>query len=117
MLQEKNATERELEALAGPISVIAECLTMRDGRLGSEITYDEADTEIKNKLVVLENNQRLLAESAGGGAPQYRPGDRVQGGGCAAGQLSVGPRPQLGQYLLQAGSHQEPKEVSYKVVN
>ncbi|XP_039482153.1 tektin-B1 [Drosophila santomea] len=63
MLQEeKNATERELEALAGPISVIAECLTIRDGRLGSEITYDEADTEIKNELVVLENNQRLLAD-------------------------------------------------------
>ncbi|KAH8248060.1 hypothetical protein KR038_005712 [Drosophila bunnanda] len=63
MLQEeKNATERELEALTGPISVIAECLTMRDGRLGSEITYDEADTEIKNELAVLENNQRLLAD-------------------------------------------------------
>lgn len=63
MLQEeKNATERELEALAGPISVIGECLTMRDGRLGSEITYDEADTEIKNELAILENNQRLLAD-------------------------------------------------------
>ncbi|KAH8402138.1 hypothetical protein KR009_010007 [Drosophila setifemur] len=63
MLQdEKNATERELEALAGPISVIAECLTMRDGRLGSEITYDEADTEIKNELAILENNQRLLSD-------------------------------------------------------
>nr|CBE66817.1 CG3085-PA [Drosophila ananassae] len=63
MLQEeKNATERELETLAGPISVIAECLTMRDGRLGSEITYDEADTEIKNELAILENNQRLLAD-------------------------------------------------------
>ncbi|XP_034650641.1 tektin-B1 [Drosophila subobscura] len=63
MLQEeKNATERELETLTGPISVIAECLTMRDGRLGSEMTYDEADTEIKNELAILENNQRLLAD-------------------------------------------------------
>ncbi|ALC41772.1 CG3085 [Drosophila busckii] len=63
MLQEeKNATERELETLAGPISVIGEVLTMRDGRLGSEMTYDEADTEIKNELCILENNQRLLAD-------------------------------------------------------
>lgn len=60
--EEKASTERELEAMQTPISVIAECLTMRDCRLGSELTYDDADTEIKNELAVIENNQRLLAD-------------------------------------------------------
>lgn len=62
LAEEKASTERELEAMQVPISVIAECLTMRDCRLGAEMTYDEADTEIKNELAVVENNQRLLAD-------------------------------------------------------
>ncbi|KAH8354958.1 hypothetical protein KR093_002910 [Drosophila rubida] len=60
--EEKDITERELAALSSPIAVISEVLTMRDSRLGSELTYDEPDMEIKNELRVLENNQRLLAE-------------------------------------------------------
>lgn len=60
--EEKVQTERELEALQIPISVVAECLTMRDCRLGSELTYDDADTELKNELAVLENNQRILID-------------------------------------------------------
>ncbi|KAM7355179.1 tektin-2 isoform 2-T2 [Cochliomyia hominivorax] len=62
LIEEKASTERELEAMQTPLSVIGECLTMRDCRLGSEITYDEADTEIKNELAIVENNQRLLAD-------------------------------------------------------
>ncbi|EDV98354.1 tektin-B1 [Drosophila grimshawi] len=62
LLDEKTLTERELDALAGPIAVVSEVLTMRDSRLGSEMTYDEADREIKNELAILENNQQLLAE-------------------------------------------------------
>lgn len=62
LAEEKSSTEREIEALQNPISIIGECLTMRDCRLGSEITYDDADTEIKNELRVIENNQRLLAD-------------------------------------------------------
>lgn len=62
LADEKASTERELEALQNPIAVIGECLTMRDCRLGSEITYDDADTEIKNELKVIENNQRLLSD-------------------------------------------------------
>ncbi|XP_013113752.2 tektin-2 [Stomoxys calcitrans] len=60
--EEKASTERELEALQTPLSVLGECLTMRDCRLGSEITYDDADLELKNELAVVENNQRLLAD-------------------------------------------------------
>lgn len=62
LTEEKASTERELEAMQTPLSVIGECLTMRDCRLGSEITYDDADTEIKHELTIVENNQRLLAD-------------------------------------------------------
>lgn len=60
--EQKDITERELAALSGPIAVIAEVLAMRDCRLGAELTYDEPDTEIKNELAILENNQMLLAD-------------------------------------------------------
>lgn len=60
--EQKDITERELAALSGPIAVIGEVLAMRDCRLGAELTYDEPDTEIKNELVILENNQVLLSD-------------------------------------------------------
>lgn len=60
--EEKSVTERELELMVTPFNVVSECLAMRDCRLGSEITYDEADTELKKELAVLENNQKLLRE-------------------------------------------------------
>lgn len=60
--QEKFLTERDLDALEGPIALIGEVLSMRDGRLGAELTYDEPDKEIKNELYILENNQRLLSD-------------------------------------------------------
>ncbi|KAL7738369.1 hypothetical protein ACLKA6_006687 [Drosophila palustris] len=59
--QEKVLTERTLDALEGPIALIGEVLSMRDNRLGAELTYDEPDKEIKNELYILENNQRLLS--------------------------------------------------------
>lgn len=62
LLEEKNSTERELEAMVMPLSVVAECLTMRDCRLGSELTYDDADTELKKELCVVENNQKMLRD-------------------------------------------------------
>lgn len=44
---EKAATERELEQLNMPLLVCSECLSNRDGRRSSELTYDLADTELK----------------------------------------------------------------------
>lgn len=55
-------TERELDSFAGPIGVINDVFISRDGRLRSEMTYDEADSEIKTELMILENNQQLLAK-------------------------------------------------------
>lgn len=59
---EKNSTERELDAMVTPLAVVAECLTMRDCRLGSELTHDDADTELKKELCVIENNQKMLRD-------------------------------------------------------
>lgn len=51
LMEEKAATEREMETLCNtPLTVVSECLTMRDSKLGSEITYDDADTELKKVL-------------------------------------------------------------------
>lgn len=59
---EKTATERELEALGIFIGVVSECLGMRDSRLGCEITYDDADTELKKVHIylLLENVETYL---------------------------------------------------------
>lgn len=60
--QEQADTERTLDALGPPICLTSEVLAMRDGRLGSELTYDEPDQEIKTELAIMMNNQRLLTE-------------------------------------------------------
>lgn len=59
---EKASTERELEAMVVPLMVVAECLTMRDCRLGSELTYDDGDTELKKELCIVENNRKLFED-------------------------------------------------------
>lgn len=60
--EEKACTERDLDALMMPLTVVTESISMRDCRLGSELTYDEGDTELKNELCIVENNQRLLRD-------------------------------------------------------
>ncbi|KAG7211945.1 hypothetical protein KM043_011154 [Ampulex compressa] len=57
---EKADAERELESLNYPLQVTAECISMRDCRRGTELTYDEADTELKKELSVIENVKTLL---------------------------------------------------------
>lgn len=60
---EKFSTERELDALVGvPLSVVSECISMRDCRQGSELTYDEGDTELKKELCIIESVKKLLVE-------------------------------------------------------
>lgn len=44
---EKAATERDLDALGIHIAILNECITARDARLGTELTYDDADVELK----------------------------------------------------------------------
>lgn len=60
--EEKKAAESELDSQIRPLSVISKVMSIRDGRLIPETTHDAPDTEIKNELYILENNQRLLVE-------------------------------------------------------
>ncbi|XP_076248354.1 tektin-B1 [Calliopsis andreniformis] len=59
---EKTDTEREMEILNSPLQLTAQCISMRDCRRGTELTYDEADTELKTELCVIENVKQLLTE-------------------------------------------------------
>lgn len=57
---EKVDTEKEMETLNYPLQLTAECISMRDCRRGTELTYDEADTELKRELCVIENVKQAL---------------------------------------------------------
>nr|CAI5857386.1 unnamed protein product [Callosobruchus analis] len=59
---EKFGTERELDALGIPLSVISECISMRDCRQGTELTYDDGDVELKKELCIVEQVKKLLVE-------------------------------------------------------
>ncbi|CAK9829318.1 TEKT2 [Anthophora retusa] len=59
---EKADAEKELENLNYPLQVTAQCISMRDCRRGTELTYDEADTELKRELCVIENVKKLLTD-------------------------------------------------------
>ncbi|XP_063544245.1 tektin-B1-like [Cydia strobilella] len=60
--EEKASTERELEQLNLPLLVCSECLSNRDGRRSTELTYDLADTELKKELCVTESNKKMLID-------------------------------------------------------
>ncbi|XP_076649780.1 tektin-2 isoform X2 [Halictus rubicundus] len=57
---EKADAEKELENLNYSLQVTAQCISMRDCRRGTELTYDEADTELKKELCVIENVKQSL---------------------------------------------------------
>ncbi|XP_003705658.1 tektin-2 isoform X2 [Megachile rotundata] len=59
---EKADAEKELETLNDPLQVTAQCISMRDCRRGTELTYDEADTELKKELCVIENIKKLVTD-------------------------------------------------------
>ncbi|VEN41916.1 unnamed protein product [Callosobruchus maculatus] len=59
---EKFGTERELDALGIPLGVISECISMRDCRQGTELTYDDGDVELKKELCIVEQVKKLLVE-------------------------------------------------------
>ncbi|XP_026318614.1 tektin-B1-like [Hyposmocoma kahamanoa] len=60
--EEKASTERELEQLNMPLLVCSECLSNRDGKRSTELTYDMADMELKKELCVTEANKKLLID-------------------------------------------------------
>ncbi|XP_019867911.2 tektin-2 [Aethina tumida] len=60
--KEKFEAERDLDALGIPMSVISECISMRDCRLGVELTYDDGDTELKKELCIVEGVKKLFVD-------------------------------------------------------
>lgn len=62
--EEKEQTERELDALDAPLETVAQSLSTRNNRLESELTHDRSEEELKSELVVVEQNKALLREQS-----------------------------------------------------
>ncbi|CRK86224.1 CLUMA_CG000207, isoform A [Clunio marinus] len=60
--KEKESTENSLEAQITPLVVVSECISQRDVRLASELTFDAVDEELNRELCIVENNKRLLRD-------------------------------------------------------
>ncbi|XP_029173358.1 tektin-2-like [Nylanderia fulva] len=52
---EKADTEKEIENIDHPLRIVSECISIRDCRRGTELTYDEADIELKKELCAIAN--------------------------------------------------------------
>lgn len=63
---EKSLTENDLDALHIPLSVVTECLALRDGRVPGELTTDEAETELRRKLLIIEQSAKVLRDQCSG---------------------------------------------------
>ncbi|KAG5679031.1 hypothetical protein PVAND_008632 [Polypedilum vanderplanki] len=60
--EEKELTEKALEAQITPLIVVSECVSQRDVRLPKELTFDSVDEELQNELCIVESNKRLLRD-------------------------------------------------------
>lgn len=52
---EKADTEKEIESIDHPLRIVSECISIRDCRRGTELTYDETDVELKKELCAIAN--------------------------------------------------------------
>lgn len=59
---EKNLTENDLDAMNIPLSVVTDCLAVRDGRVPGELTIDEAESELRKELLIIEQNAKVLRD-------------------------------------------------------
>ncbi|XP_043477858.1 tektin-2 [Leptopilina heterotoma] len=57
---EKADAEKELEFINLPLQITSQCISMRDCRRSTELTYDDGDTELKNELCILEGAKKTL---------------------------------------------------------
>lgn len=60
--REKFETDKEIDGLGTRLSVISECISMRDCRLGEELSYDDGERELKKELCLVENVKKNLTE-------------------------------------------------------
>jgi tektin-2 len=64
---EKEMTEKSLEAQITPLIVVSECISQRDVRLPDELTLDTVDEELNRELCFVESNKRLLQDQCQAG--------------------------------------------------
>lgn len=60
--QAKEQSEQALAATAVPLEVSRECLTLRDGRRGTELVMDPVDEELKKEVELIEKVQEILQQ-------------------------------------------------------
>ncbi|XP_012531688.1 tektin-B1 [Monomorium pharaonis] len=61
---EKANTEKEIESITHPMHVTSECISTRDCRRETELTYDEADIELKKELCTITSIHEALTKRA-----------------------------------------------------
>ncbi|XP_072748508.1 tektin-B1 [Anoplolepis gracilipes] len=61
---EKADTEKEIENIDHPLRIVSECISIRDCRRGTELTYDETDVELKKELCVVTNVKEMFTNRA-----------------------------------------------------
>lgn len=59
---EKANTDKQIENITNPLRIISECISMRDCRREAELTYDEADIELKKELCMITNIHEALTK-------------------------------------------------------
>lgn len=59
---EKANTDKDIENIAHPLRIVSECISMRDRRREAELTYDEADIELKKELLLIANIHEALTK-------------------------------------------------------
>lgn len=59
---EKTNTEKDIENVTQPLRIASECISMRDCRREAELTYDEADIELKKELRMIANIHEALTK-------------------------------------------------------
>ncbi|XP_026204798.1 tektin-2 [Anabas testudineus] len=61
----KEQTEQALAATVIPLEVSAECLTLREGRRGSELVADPVEEQLKKEVELIERVQQVLQQHIG----------------------------------------------------
>ncbi|XP_012233527.1 tektin-2 isoform X2 [Linepithema humile] len=59
---EKANTEKDIESVNRLLQIVSECISTRDCRRVTELTYDEADTELKKELRTIASIQEALTK-------------------------------------------------------
>ncbi|EFN79055.1 tektin-2 [Harpegnathos saltator] len=59
---EKSNTEREIETMIHLLQVVSECISTRDRRKRTELTYDETDIQLKKELCLIADIQDALTK-------------------------------------------------------